>query len=193
VSPVSTRRLFDDGTGTGDLVPLSQQTIAAARDARSSSRCDVRPAAAAAQSATPWSWNKGEAFPRPGTPPSSFTTFLSPGNGKKKQVIISIYTLGCICFLSPQIIRKKKHQRRRSPIHENVVLRSSGGVPIGGGGGAQRLADRLGGGDLLAPDSLLPLRPLQCLQPHARDPSLRLAAPSHRITSAILTPPSIMH
>lgn len=36
-------------------------------------------------------------------------------------------------------------------------------------------------------------RPLQCLQPHARDPSLRLAAPSHRITSAILTPPSIMH
>lgn len=45
-------------------------------------------------------------------------------------------------------------------------------------------------------DLLLPMpssRPLQCLQPHARDPSLRSAAPSHRITSAILTPPSIMH
>lgn len=45
--------------------------------------------------------------------------------------------------------------------------------------------------DLLRP--MPSSRPLQCLQLHARDPSLRLAAPSHRITSAILTPPSIMH
>lgn len=58
---------------------------------------------------------------------------------------------------------------------------------------------------LLCDDLLLqlPSHPLQCLLPHARDPTpgcqqcacppCRFAAPSHRITSAILTFPSIMH
>lgn len=84
-----------------------------------------------------------------------------------------------------------------SPIHESVVLRSSGDVWLVGKGragigwGAVTYSVSTQRWDLLRqmPSS----RPLQCLQPHARDPSLRLAAPSHRITSAILTPPSIMH
>lgn len=58
---------------------------------------------------------------------------------------------------------------------------------------------------LLCDDLLLqlPSHPLQCLLPHARDPTpgcqqcacppCCFAAPSHRITSAILTFPSIMH
>lgn len=90
---------------------------------------------------------------------------------------------------------KKVNQRGSHPIHEKmfsstVVLCLSGNTWLAVAKGLTYSVTTQHW-DLLHP--MPSSHPLQCLQWHARDPLLRLAAPSHWITSAILTPASIMH